>query len=180
MLVISSCLKYQPMTLEKRAYWGTIFLTDGYYFRGRTISNSDTSKSDVTTTLVFFRNGMLLTKSFVDVELDSIDIELSSMQSSRDFLEGVGFYQVSENKIVMEYWANASYFPIPTATATALILNDSTLKSDILGHYENDIWKFRPLAVKPDSTTLFDEQLEKGEPIRRTRSGQAVSDRMEP
>lgn len=166
-VAMASCLRYAPIKMQRQEYSGKGFRTDGYYYNrdkiyydGRLIDISITS-------LIFHRNGFICSKSFPDTSLSAIEEELEKIRVSRGFLEGSGYYKVFGDSISIEFWTNASHFPVPTATVPARILNDTTLKSKILGHHTNDIWHFRPLSAKPDSTTIFDEQLERGLPIKR-------------
>lgn len=165
---MASCLRYSPMKMQKQEYLGRGFRVDGYYYNRDEIYYEGRLIDISTTALIFYRNGFFCSKSFPkEIGLSAIDAELEGMKTPRGFLEGSGYYQVSGDSISIEFWTNASHFPVPTAIVPAIILNDTTLKSSILGHYNNDIWHFRPLSPKPDSTTIFDEQLKKGLPIKR-------------
>lgn len=165
--LMTSCMRYRPMKMQQQEYLGKGFRTDGYYYsQGEGYSGKHLTDTH-TTVLIFYRNGFFSSSGFGTSELREVDDLLTSQRGAMAFLEGSGYYHVSGDSISIEFWTNTSHFPVPTATVPAKILNDTTLKSNILGHYKNDIWHFRQLSPKPDSTTLFDEQLEKGLPIKR-------------
>ncbi len=164
---LASCLQYAPMKMQRRNYLGDKFRIDGYYYNMDGRHYDGQPKNVSTTAVIFYQNGFFSSITFSDTNLQGIDVELIEMNIPGKILGGSGYYQVSGDSISIEFWTNASHFPVPTATVPARIVNDTTLKSNILGHYKNDMWYFRPLSPKPDSTTIFDEQLEKGLPIKR-------------
>ncbi len=165
--LMTSCLRYSSMNMQQQEYLGKGFRIDGYYYNKTSYYQEGHRKDTAITTVIFYRNGFFSSDGFRTNELGEVEDLLMNQRGPTTFLEGSGYYQVSGDSINIEFWTNASHFPVPTATVQAKILNDSTLKSTILGHYENDIWHFRRLSPKPDSTTIFDEQLEKGLPIKR-------------
>lgn len=164
---LTSCLQYAPMKMQRLSYFGDRFRIDGYYYNTGGRHYDAQLKNISTTALIFYQDGFFSSITFSNTSLKEIDVELIKMNMPSKILGGSGYYQVSGDSISIEFWTNASHFPVPTAIVPARILNDTTLKSNILGHYNNDIWHFRPLSPKPDSTTIFDEQLEKGLPIKR-------------
>lgn len=160
-------MRYRSMNMQQHEYLGKSFRIDGYYYNKATSYGEGNWKDTLITTIVFHRNGFFSSDGFGTKELGEVDNLLMRQRGPITFLEGSGYYQVFGDSISIEFWTNASHFPVPTATVPARILNDTTLKSKILGHHTNDIWHFRPLSAKPDSTTIFDEQLERGLPIKR-------------
>lgn len=166
-LIIGSCNRYSKIKISRSEYTGNQFKTNGYYHARSTYFRMNEKRNDFSSVLIFYQNGFFRSLGFSTDSLNKVDSLLVRRGGPITFLEGSGYYQVLGDSISIEFWTNASHFPVPTATVQAKVLNDSTLKSTILGHYENDIWHFRPLSRKPDSTTIFDEQLEKGLPIKR-------------
>ncbi len=164
---MSSCLRYSPMNMQRQEYLEKGFRIDGYYYNKINHYREGSKKDTSITAIVFYRNGFFSSDGFRTNELGKVDDLLMQQKGPTVFLEGSGYYQVSGDSISIEFWTNASHFPVPTATVQAKILNDTTLKSTILGHHINDTWHFRRLSPKPDSTTIFDEQLEKELPIKR-------------
>jgi len=162
-----SCKQYAPMKMQRQEYLGKEFKIDGYYFNKTSYYYEGEKKDTAITTIVFYQNGFFSSSGFRTNELREVESSLIAQRGPAALLGGSGYYQVSGDSISIEFWTNASHFPIPTATVSGRILNDTTLKSKILGHHINDIWHFRRLSPKPDSTTIFDEQLEKGVPIKR-------------
>ncbi len=165
--LMTSCLRYSSMKMRQQDYRGNGFRIDGYYYNKSKAYREGRLTDNFVTTLVFYRNGFFSSAGFGTSDLREVEDKLMRQRGPITFLESSGYYQVSGDSISIEFWTNVSHFPVPTATVPARILNDTTLKSSILGHYDNDVWHFRPLSPKPDSTTIFDEQLEKGLPIKR-------------
>ncbi len=155
------------MKMQRQEYLGKEFRVDGYYYNKSTHYQGVSKNDTATTVLIFYRNGFFSSSGFRINVLEEVESQLVLRGKPIAFLEGSGYYKVLKDSIKIEFWTNASHFPVPTATVPAKILNDSTLKSSILGHHDNDIWHFRSFSPKPDSTTIFDEQLEKGLPIKR-------------
>lgn len=69
--------------------------------------------------------------------------------------------------MTIEYWTYASHFPVPTSIVEGKVVNETTLDIEIFERKENQIWHFKSFSPKPDSTTIFDDRLEKGLPIKR-------------
>lgn len=165
--LMTSCLRYRPIKMQQQEYLGKGFRLNGYYYNKDEIYDEGKLINIHTTVLVFYRNGFFTSSGFKTHDFGKVEDLLTQQKGSMAFLEGSGYYQVSGDSVSIEFWTNASHFPVPTAIVPARILNDTTLRSNILGHYANEIWHFKQLSPKPDSTTIFDEQLEKGLPIKR-------------
>lgn len=167
--LVASCLRYTPIKTERHNYDGSDFRTDGYYWNTREIYHQGKLIDSSTSVLIFFRNGFFSSNSFNHPDLKVIEGLLSKTDGPYTVLGGTGHYLVSDDHIHVEFWTNVARLPIPTSTVSGQILNDTTLMFEIFGRKSDDHWHFRPLSQKPDSTTVFDEQLEKGLPIKRSK-----------
>jgi hypothetical protein len=117
MLVAVSCQKYSQIGLQQTTNHSDALRIGGYFFLKDSYNHSDRMHDSVTSVLIFYRDGLFTTRSFLSLELGAIDSMLERQRGPLRFLEGTGYYSVSGKNITMEYWTNASYFPIPTATA---------------------------------------------------------------
>jgi hypothetical protein len=141
--------------MQREEYAGDQLRTDGYYYHMRSRIETQT-RDETASVLIFLKNGFFSSSSFLSVELDSIDKGVSQYMTPPSVGQGIGYFHVTGDSLNVEFWTNAARFPVPTALVTGEILTDTSISLGIFGRSKNDIWRFRPLAVKPDSTTLFE------------------------
>lgn len=152
--------------MQRQDNKGDKFRIDGYYFSSG--EARDTSK--INSVILFYRNGVFKHHKSYNQPVSSHVAEeelVGEARVPRPFLEGFGYYVVRRNSITIEYWGYASHFPVSTLLVEGRALNDSTLDVEIFERNQKQLWHFKQLSPKPDSTTIFDEQLEKGLPIKR-------------
>lgn len=166
-LIMFGCgIRYKPIKMTRQPYFGKEFRIDGYYFSSGV--SRDTSK--INSVILFYKNGVFKHHNSYNKEISRSIVEkelVAGVNISRSFLEGFGYYIVKENSIIIEYWTYDSHSPIPTSIVEGNIVNEFTLNVDIFERKEKELWYFMPFPIKPDSTTIFDNKLEKMHSLKR-------------
>ena len=164
---LSSCLRYRSNLLERVDYHDSRLTIDGYYYANGAYYDKPEPQKNLYTVLIFYRNGWFRSMSFITDRLAELDSLVSIPTGPLRKLEGACYFQVQQDTVTVEYWTNASHFPVPTARGLLKIEIKNQLTGGILGYRPDTPWYFRPLGSKPDSTTRFDDKLASGSKIRR-------------
>ena len=151
-LLLLSCKKHhvcdEVLTLDKKAYTGDKFKTQGYYY------NRIDSKSFKV--VILYSNGILVFKNIGNVDnpsaLDDVLQSVTLNKSLQRVRRGWGLYDVISDSIKLQYWAFSTCGDL-VVNQTGLITNDSTF----IFKGSADTMSFRYLSPKPDSTNAFIE-----------------------
>lgn len=161
LLFMESCIKWEdePLTIKKKPYEGLELRTDGYYY------NMEDDK--IWYTYFFYRNGVLLYGAGTDTLDDNLD-KYDEWFVSEAFLEYIktnkrrwGLFEIHDDSIVFERWVMAEG-GFPVLRFSGNIIDDTTFiitrseyphQGDV--YNKNEVFHFRSLSPKPDSTNTF-------------------------
>ncbi|GAA4463605.1 hypothetical protein GCM10023093_12460 [Nemorincola caseinilytica] len=161
LVVLASCEKLglchdAEYHMHKTPYTGTQLRTDGFYY-----GEPDTDYVGVIrrTILVLYRNGVIMMPG--SPKQDSMEHYLSQ-PGRKDVVYEWGLFAIDDTAISMENWMPAHGGCSPIGYTTGQILNDIAFvltaretrrrKGKTERKEYNELYIFRPLADKPDST----------------------------
>ena len=148
---------FQKLALNKVDYNGSNIRIDGYYY---------TQYNNIYRIIFLYRNGVIFSggdvymMDILDYENKYIDGSFWTTKCKNKLYWGV--YNITDEKIEYEKWYPASGGPLPSYINSGKIINDTTFVitksmrsngSNVQDEY--DVYHFKKLSPKPDSTNKF-------------------------